>query len=360
MEQHPVPQDITTYQFRLVGDMTLKQFIELASGIGLAILVFNTPLPIYIKWPLILFFVLAGVAFAFLPLQGRPLDVWVKNFFKSIYTPTQFLWKKSEKLPDFFTYTPLREKILQKTKLSPEERARFAEYLKSLPGQKSFSAYDKEEQAQVTKINEFIQKVTGTKPTKIFPALPQLAPVLPPLPLIRVRKLGKSEPSKGQKFNLPGAAAPVVEIAQPLNPPLEIGTPWTALPMTKPKPRVTKMPELKPKPKPKPKCKITSVTAPALPIPALPELPNVIVGMVLDHVGKILPNAIIEIRDKEQMPVRASKTNKLGQFFMATPLPNGEYELETEYSPYVFDIIKFKTEGKIIPPIKIQAKSQEN
>ncbi|KKR52786.1 MAG: hypothetical protein UT88_C0021G0001, partial [Candidatus Woesebacteria bacterium GW2011_GWD2_40_19] len=32
MEQHPIPQNISSYQFRLVGDMTLKQFFQLAGG----------------------------------------------------------------------------------------------------------------------------------------------------------------------------------------------------------------------------------------------------------------------------------------------------------------------------------------
>ena len=33
METHPVPQNISSYEFRLVGDMTLKQFLYLAGGI---------------------------------------------------------------------------------------------------------------------------------------------------------------------------------------------------------------------------------------------------------------------------------------------------------------------------------------
>ena len=79
MQQHPIPQNVTTYQFRIVGDMTLKQFVELASGVVIAVILYNIGLPAIVKWPLMAIFAATGAAFAFLPLQGRPLDIWVKN-----------------------------------------------------------------------------------------------------------------------------------------------------------------------------------------------------------------------------------------------------------------------------------------
>jgi len=319
MEQHPVPQDIATYQFRLVGNMTLKQFLELASGIVVAVLLYTTPLYAIFKWPLIFFFVFAGAAFAFMPIQERPMDVWIRNFLRSIYSPTRFLWKKEENLPDFLTYQVSKNLAASLPKLTPAERLRFAEYVKSLPTSQSLTPFDLAEKTNLDKINQFLTKVSGS----VKPSIPS-----PPI-------------------------TPLVEIANPFTPPMEIGTPFKDLPAMR------RRPKPKPKPifvpiKPKPKIKVAPTIVP-LPIPTLPELPNVIVGMTLDKEGKILPNAIIEIRDKHQMPVRASKTNKLGQFFIATPLPTGDYELEVEAQPLVFDIIKFKAEGKIIPPLKIQA-----
>ncbi len=94
MEQHAVPQDITGFKFKLVGDMTLKQFGELAGGAILAYLFFASGLHPIIKWPLVIFFAFFGVALAFLPIQERPLDVWLANFFKAIYRPTYFTWRK--------------------------------------------------------------------------------------------------------------------------------------------------------------------------------------------------------------------------------------------------------------------------
>lgn len=93
-EQHPVPQDITGFKFKLVGDMTLKQFGELAFGAILAYLFYASNWHPILKWPLVMFFGFLGVALAFLPIEERPLDVWIINFLRAIYRPTYYVWKK--------------------------------------------------------------------------------------------------------------------------------------------------------------------------------------------------------------------------------------------------------------------------
>ncbi len=94
MEQHAVPQDITGFEFKLVGDMTLKQFGELAAGAIVAYMFLISGWYPLIKWPLVFLSGLMGVALAFLPIEERPLDVWIANFFKAIYRPTYYVWKK--------------------------------------------------------------------------------------------------------------------------------------------------------------------------------------------------------------------------------------------------------------------------
>lgn len=93
MEQHPVPRNITGFQFRLIGDMTVRQFAYLLTGFVLGYL-FIRLLPSIFAWPLGIFFALAGIAFAFIPIQERPLDRWLAAFIKSITSPTQYLWHK--------------------------------------------------------------------------------------------------------------------------------------------------------------------------------------------------------------------------------------------------------------------------
>ena len=104
MNQHPVPQNVTQYQFRLVGDMTLKQFLELAAGLILAILFYSSNLLFIFKAPLILLSVFFGIALAFFPIEDRPLDQCLINFVNAIYKPTRFTWSKTNKVPSIFTF----------------------------------------------------------------------------------------------------------------------------------------------------------------------------------------------------------------------------------------------------------------
>ena len=99
MEQHPVPQNITSFEFRLIGDMTVKQFFLLTAGVIFGFIFWQLPLPTLIGKPIALFLFFLGVAFAFLPIEDRPLHRWLLAFIKSIYSPTQFFFQKSEKAP---------------------------------------------------------------------------------------------------------------------------------------------------------------------------------------------------------------------------------------------------------------------
>ena len=94
IEQHPIPQDVAGYKFRLIGDMTLKQFIWLAGGIILGLFIYQLPLPFFFKYPLAALAVGLGAGIAFVPIEGRSMDKWLIAFIKSIYSPTQYVWKK--------------------------------------------------------------------------------------------------------------------------------------------------------------------------------------------------------------------------------------------------------------------------
>ena len=95
MDQHPVPQNISSYEFHLVGDMTLKQFFQLAGGIAVAAVLYRLPLPFFIKWPVMALSVLMGIMLAFVPVSGRPFSQWIMAFIKAIYSPTEFHWSET-------------------------------------------------------------------------------------------------------------------------------------------------------------------------------------------------------------------------------------------------------------------------
>jgi len=97
MDQHPIPRQITSFEFKLIGFMTLRQFIYLIVFIPLGIIV-------YFLFPIPLLNILLGIIvgslglfFAFFPIYDRSLDVWVKNLYRILTKPTQFVYSKHNK-----------------------------------------------------------------------------------------------------------------------------------------------------------------------------------------------------------------------------------------------------------------------
>jgi len=97
MDQHPIPRQITTFEFKLIGFLTIKQFIYLVIFVALGLAVYGlTPVPILN----VMFGVLTaaiGVAFAFIPINDRPMEVWIKNLIKRLTSPTQYSFQKQNK-----------------------------------------------------------------------------------------------------------------------------------------------------------------------------------------------------------------------------------------------------------------------
>lgn len=94
MENHPIPQDVTGFQFKLIGNMTVKQFAYLATGGVLAVLFYYAPVFILIKLIAIPVCAGLGAALAFLPIEGRPMDLMLTNFVRDLFAPTQYIYHK--------------------------------------------------------------------------------------------------------------------------------------------------------------------------------------------------------------------------------------------------------------------------
>lgn len=325
MKQHPVPQNITTYQFRLVGDMTLKQFLELASGIIIAYLFFHLKIPFWLKWPLVFFNLGMGLSLAFLPINGRPLDRWLLNFLKAIYSPTLYLYQKNNSLPD---YLQEESHLLIKKPQVPllKNKNILQEFLQSLSSasydNSGLTSLDQEEEKKLEKITKLFENdslITASS-EQISSSLSSISENDDFLPA-KMRVMEK----------------PVVEPAPVLTPPLVVKS------------------RLKVKEKIKPK--LLQMVPNVVAMPQNADTANVVVGMVLTPDQRILPNALIEIKDSNGQVIRALKTNQLGHFRIASPLENGNYQLTCEADNYNFEIINFKAEGKIIPAFKIVAKN---
>ena len=342
MEAHPIPQNITSFQFKLVGDMTLKQFMYLAAGLGSAYLIFITlaaQFPI-LAWPLIVVFSISGVAFAFLPFQDRPLDHWLKAFLRSVYTPTKRVWEKNGHI---FSEEPLFNSRLNTFLTNQGAQVNIPHI--SLP------------------TNPTSIPIQTTPPQATKPAAP--TPMPTPEQLSETVKLAREAQNLQQQIiqtehdlaqikvdsATPGAnTAAYTERLNALLGNLQRlvrETTDVRSQLTKDEPkgvtRTIKVEVINPAPRPKVQLVLTS-------------LPNVINGIVIDSAGNYLTDVVVVVRDKDGLPVRALKTNKLGQFTGATPLPNGTYTVEMEKESFVFDILKIELDGKLLPAISIAAK----
>ena len=101
MENHPIPQDVTGFQFKLIGSMTLKQFALLGIPVVAAFLIYYSVFPFYIKYPLIFILSITGLSLAFVPIEGRPADVMIKHFINALFAPNQFLYEKQGRVLAF-------------------------------------------------------------------------------------------------------------------------------------------------------------------------------------------------------------------------------------------------------------------
>ena len=396
MENHPIPQDITGFQFKLIGNMTIKQFAYLAAGVVIGWITFALPIPIIIKLPFAFLFGLTGISLAFLPFEGRPLDVMIGNFFNALFKPTQFVYQKTggnfycppisaKAVQDAASQKPVDEAALSGEKLQS--------FLTSLP-KKAKNKLDEREMV-------FFQSLAGySQPTKIAQnSNPSYVPSQvfsdktvspqPPQPKIdektktktpeekeenleeeakqleqELAEAKKTEDQHKSDVNYQIAHQKVLDLEKLLNDTVSQKQALEAQLLTlhkKPqeeKKQQTYRPSLA-----TPDVKEQTQNVHMVPkemgkklgMPIAPEFPNVVSGIVKDPRGNPLPNILVEVKDNEGNPVRAFKTNALGQFASATPLVNGTYTIEFEdpKSQNKFDAIEFTANGEIILPIEV-------
>ena len=320
-EQHPVPQQISAYQFRLVGDMTLKQFFQLAGGGVIALLIYSAPIASFIKWPLVIISALLGAALAFLPLEERPLEQWVVAFFRSVYSPTMYRWTKPRQAYAFF----------QAETTTAEPNA---------PTPKSGTALHnptlaKLDEGEKSRLSNIAQLLKGGSSVIIEKPAPQTSP-----PVAAVKK----------QLNTP--TEEVLPFVQTRKEPIAVQRPQSQVYPPSPLPTYQIQQSVQKKSPASVQAQFSPEAAP----PSPPTQPNVVVGQVTDSYGKIIEGAILEIIDPQGRPVRALKTNRVGHFLSVTPLSNGIYKIVIEKDGYGFEPLNFEAKGATIPPIAIKAK----
>lgn len=396
MENHPIPQDITGFQFKLIGNMTVRQFVYLAVGGVLAwLFFFMLGLPTLIKWPLAIFSLGIGAMFAFIPIDGRPMDTMMANFIKALLSPTQFVYQKeggkleNQNIPHS---QPLKLQTAM-TMQAPTPRAPIPQTIAPQPTIQ-----------QAPPPPPVIQPIQASAPPPIQPP----APVFSSIPTMTIQQM--DEPDDLQKKNrelekaqeeqeklkreletlkkqledankakeeaaaqpapTPAPAAPAPAFTPPT--PSQDALERQLIESNRQREALEKQllterarandantPTVNPTvAAPAPSQRVRSVPPgmeKSVGIPSVPENPNLITGIVKDPRGNLLQNILIEVKDQDSNPVRAFKTNGLGKFASATSLSNGKYVItfEDTKEQHKFDAVEIELVGAPVMPLEI-------
>ena len=142
MQEHPVPRQITTFEFKLIGELTIKQFGYLAFGAAASVIIFFlVPKFFYINIILAIIPAVLAIGFAFVPVNDRPMDIYLKNLIKRLFSPTQYFFHKNNAPPKILMglQLPPRDVLLQYVKAQQS----LNEYMQKKPKTESAKNIDK-------------------------------------------------------------------------------------------------------------------------------------------------------------------------------------------------------------------------
>lgn len=424
MEQHPVPQNVTTFQFRLIGDMTIKQFGYLIAGGILAVIAYKLPLPFVITWPLTGAFAFLGVGFAFIPVEERPMDVWVFSFFKSIYSPTQYIWSHDQtpqaatplSAPDV-SHPPVRIPTNPQAAITtpvPPPQPHIGQAAGTTTPKAVLSGlFQPTPQAAAApkpttitiapKHTSFMDGLTSwlfpkpkaaQMPSAPHPTTPSVTGYRPPTPVgtqvaaadtkaneaIHSKMTQLEETLKTLEERLSTKTVTedrVLELQKQLTDVLSqktkteeelielkrhLTTPQHEV--QAPLPAATPTPQEKPL-TPASRGAVNVITtqegAVKAGLPRLTNVPNVITGLIRDDGGNFLPGILVTVTNSDGIPMRALKTNKLGQFAASTQLASGTYfvEVEDPRGRFTFSRVQITLNNAVVPILEIIAKSEK-
>lgn len=381
MREHAIPQDVTGYRFHIIGNMTLKQFAEVGAGVLLGVFIYATNLPTIIKWPFICIVVGLGAMAAFVPFEERPFDHWIVTFFKVLYKPTKFYWKRQSKIPDPFLYNLETDdhNLPPELDLRPARRERIKEYLTSVEPTVALNQFDAQELERLKQImgafDTVKTKVESVNKTQQKPDLKVRVRAIKPhagdLEFLQDRMSREELERLGNpaeaviKQDVNKTHLEVQQVAHDIQIPevkeitmetSNVSAEDATFQNTNGASDERAFVITADADNTAPEVSQAATINADLPFPLPPTEPNKLVGMILTPTNNLINDAIIEIVDATTNRVaRAVKSNALGQFFITTPLENGTYTISVEHDGYQFSPISLQLEGKVVPPIEIRS-----
>ena len=397
---HPVPQHIAAFEFKLIGDLTLKQFLFAGVGVAVCYAAWISNLSFLTKWATIILAGSLGLGTAFFPIQDRTLDRWLLSFIATLFSPTQRVWRKEPLAPEYLREDYSQFLTSQVLSLTPlQGRSQLKQYLEDAP-QKEVGFGEEEEEKFIEKLNfDFpLPPITPITPKLApTPKPPQPSPLPPPEVggTIRVQPILRPKPLSERKLPAPpfakaseGPRPTVKELIREVKKPqmgiqqlekqnvelknrLEQAEQQLKSLLTLKEERVKdeayrtrlleqekEVRQLTERQKTAQR-KISTITGEEEKEEALSiekQLPNVVSGVVKNKEGKLLEGVVVIIKDRDADPARALKTDRLGRFAIATPLENGDYTVEISGRGDSFDIMKVVIDGFVLPPLEFKEK----
>lgn len=231
-KQHPIPQNFMDVEFKIVGDFTVRQFTYLCvTGIPMY-LIFNSPVQSFLKTIILVILGIFGFLLVFVPIDDRSMDVWIVNFFKSVYSNNRRVWRKTPVIPSTLSMEAIKIVQGEMITLAPtSSRRKLEEYLKGIKEEEvdeydfNFSKHSYKEDLTAPKkvldeTQEVVQKPTSEKSIEVKP----IEEVVLKIPGITAPEVKTTVPTEFAKK----ITQPVTQIAVPLKQ------------ILKPKPKVEK------------------------------------------------------------------------------------------------------------------------
>lgn len=299
MEGHPIPRQITTFEFKLIGFLTLHQFIYLVIFFPLGFVAYKLfPIP-YVNILIGLLVGAIGPILAFVPINDRPMDVWLRNLMKRLTSPTQYIYHKENKpLPFFTNLYFVQDPHRVMTHIESQEK--LAAYM----NQKRKSA--SQQQSKKQSINVLFHMNQKTNAQKSYPP-PQQTQIPSETPTVSTTQINTVPQSQ--------SIAQTVVVDQPTQ-----STPPSTLPHPSNQPFFT--------------------------------------GVVKNHKLIPLPGILIYVKNENGEAVRLLKSNPHGVFATFSPLPPGHYtfELKDPREGYFFDTMNLQIDQSNLKPIEFFSK----
>ncbi len=477
-KQHAVPQNIMDVEFKIIGDLTMRQFFYLMVFFGISYGAFVFFRESIFRWPVSLISGGVGVLLAFVPVEDRGLDQWIVSFFKAIYSPTQRIWEKLPELTPAFSYQSISLVKQELITLAPtSSRRKLEEYLEASSKEGKRDPLDIPEAAYIEKVHDAFAQIreeeartfvvteepkpeaetivdlpkepprieTRYEPAAqeqlIFKQTAPLTPLTPDrhsgrrftsllpsegeivLPIARGERVLKTPAEESIETDIKDKAQQLKQLLEqikqdekyrgvitPLPPPAkrqkeekavsieaqdvihkikeenkklsqEIGRLKSEIdrrqtPQEKSQAETT-LRELESKKSQayadyielRERVKqleeglrekgVAVKAAPAARRATITDRPNIASGVVMDKGGIAIIGAVIIIKNQKGDPVRAQKTNQLGQFLISAPLDNGSYTAEVANAPALgleYNALGFQATGSLISALEFTPK----